>query len=133
MLIGASLGILGARKPNGLVSHAVSLVAIAGSAAPVFWTGLMLLVVFASLWPVLPVAGMEDVATPRHGLAYALDVAAHLLLPMLTLGNRLRRSIQPPDARQHDRRAQCRLRPHRPGQGPAGADRGRASTRCATR
>ena len=86
VLIGAGLGILSARKPNGLLSHVVSLVAIAGNAAPVFWTGLMLLVVFASLWPVLPVAGMEDVATPRHGLAYALDVAEHLVLPMLTLG-----------------------------------------------
>jgi peptide/nickel transport system permease protein len=86
VLAGAGLGILGARRPNGLVSHAVSLVAIAGNAAPVFWTGLMLLVVFASLWPVLPVAGMEDVATPRHGLAYGLDVARHLVLPALTLG-----------------------------------------------
>jgi len=86
VLAGAGLGILGARRPNGLVSHAVSLVAIAGNAAPVFWTGLMLLVVFASLWPVLPVAGMEDVAIPRHGLAYGLDVAQHLVLPALTLG-----------------------------------------------
>lgn len=86
VLIGAGLGILSARKPNGLLSHVVSLVAIAGNAAPVFWTGLMLLVVFASLWPVLPVAGMEDVATPRRGLAHALDVAEHLVLPMLTLG-----------------------------------------------
>jgi peptide/nickel transport system permease protein len=86
VLIGAGLGILSARKPNGLLSHVVSLVAIAGNAAPVFWTGLMLLVVFASLWPVLPGAGMEDVATPRRGLAHALDVAEHLVLPMLTLG-----------------------------------------------
>ncbi|MDF2598262.1 MAG: binding-protein-dependent transport system inner rane component [Methylobacterium brachiatum] len=86
VLAGAGLGILGARRPNGLLSHVVSLVAIAGNAAPVFWTGLMLLVVFASLWPVLPVAGMEDVATPRHGLAYGLDVAQHLVLPALTLG-----------------------------------------------
>jgi peptide/nickel transport system permease protein len=125
VLAGAGLGILGARRPNGLVSHAVSLVAIAGNAAPVFWTGLMLLVVFASLWPVLPVAGMEDVATPRHGLAYALDVARHLVLPALTLGivyvaqySRLMRASMI-DALNADYVRTA------PGQGPAGADRDR--------
>jgi peptide/nickel transport system permease protein len=86
VLVGAGLGILSARRPDGLLSHAVSFVAIAGNAAPVFWTGLMLLVLFASVWPVLPVAGMSDVANPGTGLAYALDVARHLVLPAMALG-----------------------------------------------
>lgn len=86
VLAGVGLGILSARRPHGLLSHAVSFVAIAGNAAPVFWTGLMLLVLFASVWQVLPVAGMSDVANPATGLAAILDVAKHLVLPALTLG-----------------------------------------------
>ncbi len=83
--IGAGVGILTARRPKSLLSQAISLVAIAGYSAPVFWTGLMLLVLFASVWPVLPVSGMADVAVPRHGLALVGDVARHLVLPAATL------------------------------------------------
>ena len=83
--IGAGLGILTARRPRSLMSHIISVGAIAGYSAPVFWTGLMLLVLFASVWPVLPVSGMAEVAVPRHGVAYVLDVARHLVLPATTL------------------------------------------------
>lgn len=86
VVIGTLLGVLSARRPHGLLSQIVSVVAIAGYAAPVFWTGLMLIVLFASVTHVFPVAGMQDVATPQSGFAYALDVAHHLFLPALTLG-----------------------------------------------
>ena len=84
--LGAAIGIITAQRPNGFVSQLVSILAIAGYAAPVFWTGLMLLVFFATVWPVLPVSGMEEIAVPRHGFARALDVARHLVLPALALG-----------------------------------------------
>ena len=61
------------------------MIAIAGYAAPVFWTGLMLLVLFAAVLPLAPVAGMSDVADPRSGFAYVLDVLHHLVLPAATL------------------------------------------------
>ena len=84
--LGAVVGIFTARRPDGFASQTASIVAIAGYAAPVFWTGLMLLVFFATVWPVLPVSGMEEIAIPRHGFARALDVARHLVLPAVTLG-----------------------------------------------
>ena len=83
--IGAVLGILTARRPKSLLSQAISFVAVAGYSAPVFWTGLMLLVLFASVWSVLPVSGMAEVAVPRFGLALVGDVARHLVLPAATL------------------------------------------------
>jgi len=85
VLIGAGLGIVSARRPHGLLNQIVSVISIAGYAAPVFWTGLMLLVLFASIWPVLPVAGMDDPAYPSTGLAHIADVAKHLVLPATTL------------------------------------------------
>ena len=86
VFVGTLLGVLSARRPNGLLSHFVSIFSLAGYAAPVFWTGLMLVVLFAAYIPLFPVNGMADVAHPKEGLAYMLDVLHHLTLPALTLG-----------------------------------------------
>ena len=85
VIVGTLLGIVGARRPNGAFSHVVTVFSLAGYAAPIFWTGLMLLLLFGSVWPILPVVGMSDVVIPKHGLAYFFDVARHLVLPSLTL------------------------------------------------
>jgi peptide/nickel transport system permease protein len=83
---GVALGTLSARKPKSLFNHCVSVLSLAGYAAPVFWTGIVLLVCFASSIPLFPVSGMEDVASPKTGLSYGLDVLHHLILPAVTLG-----------------------------------------------
>jgi peptide/nickel transport system permease protein len=85
LAIGTLLGVVSARRPNGVFSHGVTVLSLAGYAAPVFWTGLLLLLLFGSVWPILPVVGMTDVVHPRHGLGYVLDVARHLVLPSSTL------------------------------------------------
>ncbi|NVN87264.1 MAG: ABC transporter permease [Rhodopseudomonas sp.] len=85
VLVGTMLGVVSARRPNGLLSHGVTVLSLAGYAAPIFWTGLMLLLLFGSVWPILPVSGMADVVNPKTGFAYLLDVAKHLVLPSLTL------------------------------------------------
>ncbi|MEW6644835.1 MAG: ABC transporter permease [Pseudomonadota bacterium] len=83
--IGTLLGVVSARRPHGLLSHGVTVLSLAGYAAPIFWTGLMLLLLFGSVWPILPVTGMSDVVNPKSGLAYVLDVLHHLVLPSVTL------------------------------------------------
>ena len=85
IFIGTLLGVVSARKPNGWLSQGVTVISLAGYAAPVFWTGLMLLLLFGSVWPILPVSGMSDVARPKSGFAYLVDVAQHLVLPAITL------------------------------------------------
>ena len=85
LVLGTWLGVMAARRPRSLAAQLVAVFSIAGFAAPVFWTGMMLLLVFANLLPVFPVSGMSDVARPRQGLAHALDVAHHLVLPAVTL------------------------------------------------
>jgi len=85
LVIGTWLGVLAARWPRGITGQVVTLLAVVGFAAPVFWTGLMLLLLFAKAIPLFPVGGMEDVGRPQHGLAHVLDVAHHLVLPALTL------------------------------------------------
>jgi len=58
-----------------------------GYAAPVFWTGIMLIILFASMIPLFPIGNMVDVAVERTGFAYMADVLHHLVLPMLTLAS----------------------------------------------
>ena len=87
LVVGVLLGVFSARRPNGLLSHIVTLFALFGYAAPVFWTGILLLIAFSLKIPIFPVAGMVDVTIPSGGFAKAVDVAHHLVLPMLTLAS----------------------------------------------
>lgn len=86
ILIGIVLGVLAARKPNGVMSAFVAVFATIGYAVPVFWSGIMLIILFASVLPVFPVEGMSSV-TLRDAAWYvqALDVLHHLILPAVTL------------------------------------------------
>lgn len=86
VVIGIFLGVIAARKPNGVLSAFVSVIATIGYAVPVFWTGIMLIILFASAFPIFPVEGMQSVKL-RDAPFYvqALDIAHHLILPAFTL------------------------------------------------
>jgi len=86
ILVGVFLGAIAARNPRGPLSAFVSVFATIGYAVPVFWTGIMLIILFASVIPVFPVEGMSSVRMRDAGpLARSLDVAHHLVLPAFTL------------------------------------------------
>jgi len=88
LVVGTLLGVVAARKPNGFMSHFVTLLALFGFSAPVFWTGIMLLIVFSLLIPILPVAGMVDAKLVDAGFwTRALDIGRHLILPVITLAS----------------------------------------------
>ncbi|MEO3476873.1 ABC transporter permease [Phaeobacter sp. CAU 1743] len=86
IIIGVFLGVIAARKPNGVMSAFVSVFATIGYAVPVFWTGIMLIILFASVLPIFPVEGMQSVKLRDAGIfVQALDVLHHLALPAFTL------------------------------------------------
>lgn len=87
LVVGVVLGVFSARKPNGILSHFVTFLALFGYSAPVFWTGLLMLVVFSLMIPIFPVAGMRDVTIEGGFFAQALDIGRHLVLPMITLSS----------------------------------------------
>lgn len=88
LVIGVILGVISAKKPHGWLSHFVTLLALFGYSAPVFWTGIMLLIGFSLMIPLFPVAGMVDVTLLDAPLwRQYLDVAHHLFLPALTLAS----------------------------------------------
>ena len=87
ILLGILAGIFTARRPENPASHAVTVLALVGYSMPVFWTGLLLIILFASVFNLLPISGMHDVEFDGGRFASALDVAWHLVLPALTLGS----------------------------------------------
>ena len=86
LVVGTLLGVLASRRPNGILSQTITVLALVGFAAPVFWTGIMLVILFASVFPIFPVSGMVDIISGASLAARVIDVAHHLVLPALTLG-----------------------------------------------
>jgi len=84
-IVGTLLGSLAARRPNGLLSQIVTILSIVGYSAPVFWTGIVLIILFASAFPIFPVSDMRTAGMDEGGLAGVLDVLHHLVLPASTL------------------------------------------------
>lgn len=87
LVIGVVLGVYSARHPNGISSHFVTFLALFGYSAPVFWTGILLLIAFSLKIPLFPVAGMTDPSVVRSFFPHMLDIAHHLVLPAITLGS----------------------------------------------
>lgn len=88
LIIGVVLGVISARNPNGIVSNFVTLFALFGYSAPVFWTGIMLLIGLSLLLPLFPVAGMMDARLIDAPLWTQLfDILHHLFLPAITLAS----------------------------------------------
>jgi peptide/nickel transport system permease protein len=85
LFMGTFLGILSSKKPNGFFAHIISVFSLFGYSAPVFWTGMMLLILLASWIPLFPVTGMYNVAKGATGFMHFVDILHHLVLPMLTL------------------------------------------------
>ncbi|HEY0274910.1 MAG TPA: ABC transporter permease, partial [Paenirhodobacter sp.] len=79
------LGLLAARRPNLLTDTALSTLATLGYSAPMFWMALMLIVAFGVRLPWFPVGGIRDISAGHTGVRDLLDVAWHLILPVITL------------------------------------------------
>ena len=55
------------------------------SAAPGWFYGIFLILIFAFLVPVLPPGGLVDIPPPEGSLAYALSVLRHMVLPVTAM------------------------------------------------
>lgn len=85
-VVGTALGVLSSRKPNGPLSQFITVFSMVGFAAPVFWMGIMLVILFAWLMPIFPISDMRSIQSSGGGLADMVDVLHHLVLPAFTLG-----------------------------------------------
>ncbi len=82
---GVLLGLLAAIWVRTWKDHVISFAAIIAYAMPLFWIGLMLILVFSIKLDWLPTSGMEDAAAFYEGWERVVDISKHLVLPSVTL------------------------------------------------
>ena len=121
LMIGVPLGMIAAVWRGGAIDRFALVLAVVGQAMPTFWFGMILIVVFGMIFPVLPISGADDwrgyilpvvvlgyYATPaimrlvRSGMIDALQSdyirtakANGLLGPTVLLNHALRNAIVP--------------------------------------
>jgi peptide/nickel transport system permease protein len=83
--LGVLLGAAAARNLNRWQDTLISSLVVLAYATPVFWAGLMMIVVFSIKLGWFPTSGMENVAAFNTGWTRWLDIAHHLVLPAVTL------------------------------------------------
>jgi peptide/nickel transport system permease protein len=83
--IGVLLGVIAAARVNSWRDNLISVAAVISYATPLFWIGLMLIVLFSLKLDWFPSNGMEDVVAFYEGWDRVFDIAHHLVLPAVTL------------------------------------------------
>ncbi len=83
--VGWLLGLACVLVPGRATELPVRVFASSAYAAPVFWTGQLLIILLSVELGLVPVGGMSSARGSTEGLARAIDVAHHLVLPALTL------------------------------------------------
>lgn len=86
LVSGVVLGCVAAARAGKLPDLVVSVVALLFYATPLFWVGMMSILLFSVWLGWFPPFGMVTVGANLTGWAYVVDVAHHLVLPAFTLG-----------------------------------------------
>jgi peptide/nickel transport system permease protein len=82
LIIGIPLGIISAVNRRGLVDRVVTPLAIVGMAAPQFWVGVMLILLFGAILGWLPTFGIGG---PTHFILPAFSLSLFLIAGMVRL------------------------------------------------
>lgn len=90
VLLGVTLGVLAARSrytnKNKWLDSTIMSLSMLLYATPLFWLSLLMIILFSVTLGWLPAFGMESVGAGLTGMARVQDIAAHLVLPVVSLG-----------------------------------------------
>lgn len=82
-LLGIAIGMLAATQRRRSVDLAITGLSLVGKSVPIFWSGQLLIIIFAVNLGWLPAQGMHSVRGAPAGFAGLVDLAAHWLMPGL--------------------------------------------------
>jgi peptide/nickel transport system permease protein len=82
-VLGIFLGTVAASKVNSKIDRITSGLAIISSSFPVWWIGVLMIFVFAFLYPIFPARATPDVSISDPG--YLGSLLYHMALPLITL------------------------------------------------
>jgi peptide/nickel transport system permease protein len=85
LVLGTWMGIRAAQKEGSLLDVIFSGISYIFNATPSFWLGLMMIILFASILHLVPSSGMTNARNSYTGFRYLLDVAYHMILPVMVL------------------------------------------------
>lgn len=81
------LGVAAARRRGSALDHSIRITTLLLFSQPAFWLGLMAILLFSYVWPVLPASHMHSVdAEFLSPAGRLLDSLRHLTLPALVMG-----------------------------------------------
>ena len=83
--LGVSLGVMAATRVGTWADSVITVAALGFYATPLFWVGLMAILLFSVNLGWVPAFGMETLGVAMSGGQRALDIAHHLVLPAMTL------------------------------------------------
>ena len=83
---GIAMGLLAAVNVGKWSDSAITVVALLSYATPIYWVGLMLVLVFSVNLGWFPAFGYESIGAGKEGLARFADILEHMALPVVTLG-----------------------------------------------
>jgi len=84
-VVGVILGMIAGSHAGKPLDTVISLLALLGYATPLFWLGLLLILLFTIHLGWLPSGGMKTIGLRGSLVDQWLDVAKHLILPAVTL------------------------------------------------
>ena len=84
MLLGVTLGLYAARKPNGAFDRTNSMITMITNGLPAWWLAMLAIMVFSYAIPIFPSGGLHSNPVPS-GFAGFVDYLWHLALPLITL------------------------------------------------
>lgn len=84
LVFGIPIGILSAVWQGGIFDNSSRIMAVVFNAVPIFWLGLMLILIFGKWLELLPMGNQCPLTL--QGCVTTTDRAKHLLLPVFTLG-----------------------------------------------
>lgn len=84
-LLGIWAGAVSARQRHSLTDFGLTATALVSYAIPIFWLAQLLLMLFAVQLGWFPVQGMYDIRANYNGPRLWLDIAYHMILPVLTM------------------------------------------------
>lgn len=83
--LGVLLGVLSARRAGSWTDAGISAAALLFYATPIFWSGLLLVLIFSVWLGWLPAYGYSSIGAGMTGVQSVLDIARHTILPVATL------------------------------------------------
>ena len=83
--IAIPLGIVSATRQYSITDYSVTIITMIGISLPSFFFAALLIKVFSSWLGWFPASGLVSAGGTSEGIAYAMDMLHHLVLPMLVL------------------------------------------------